>query len=92
MEKLTELKINVPCKSAGNVIHQKEVPFEVYYNEGNYGLKPVLSEGERRVANLPEMLEFRFVDGKPVSSRGTKDGNFHVIQDAVYKLNEQQLL
>jgi hypothetical protein len=92
MEKITTLSVNVPYKSTGNVIRQKEVLFEVFQNDGQYGLRPVLSEAERRVANLPESLQFSFVEGKPVSSRGNKDGNFHVIQDAVSLLRIQNLI
>ena len=92
MEKRAEVRVNVPYRGAGNIIRQKEVSFEVFLDGVQYTLVPVLSEAERRVANLPERLEFNMIEGKPVSSRGPKDGNFHVIQDAVDRLSEMQLL
>jgi hypothetical protein len=92
MEKLTEVQVDVPYKGAGNVIRQREVFFEVFHQGFQYDLVPILNEAERRIANLPESLKFHMVDGKPISSRGQKDGNYHVIQAAVHKLYEQQLL
>jgi hypothetical protein len=92
MEKLTEVQVDVPYKGAGNVIRQRKVSFEVFREDFRYDLLPILNETERRIANLPECLKFHMVEGKPVSSRGQKDGNFHVIQAAVHKLYEQQLL
>ena len=92
MTRLAEVTINVPYKSAGNVIRQKEVVFEVYYNDAQYSIIPRLSEAERRLANLPETLEFQIVDGKVFSSKGAKDGNFHIIQDIAGRLKEQNII
>ena len=92
MEKLAYVQVHVPYKSAGNVIRQHEVSFEVFKDTQYYSLKPMLSEAERRLANLPESLEFSLVEGKAISSRGHKDGNLHVIQDAVQRLQERCLL
>jgi hypothetical protein len=92
MEKLAVVTIHVPYKSAGNVIRQKEVCFEVYQANEGYSIKPVLTEPERRLANLPERLGFHLAKGKAVSDRGARDGNLHVIQDVVTKLKEQRLV
>jgi hypothetical protein len=69
------------------------VDFDLYKGESHYSLIPQLTNDERRIANLPESLDFNLVDGRPISLR-KNDGNFHVIEDAVRKLKEleQQLL
>ncbi len=87
-EKITNIAVNVPLKSSGGVIMQREVQFDLFQADGHYSLRPCLSEDERRIANLPEELNFRFENGKPVSLRGKLDGNFHVIQDAVKLLQK----
>lgn len=91
-QKITNLMIEVPYKSSGGVIHQKPVEFELHRSSGNYKLIPCLSEDDRRIANLPEELNFVMQDGKPVSLRGKMDGNFHIIQDAVAQLEGQDQL
>ena len=88
-DKIATIKIPVPFKSSGGVIRQNEVAFDVYKLDGHYCLKPCLSEQERTVANLPEELNFKMEDGKPVSLRGKLDGNFHVITDAVNLLRKE---
>lgn len=91
-QRITLLTIEVPYKSAGGIIMQKPVEFELYREEEYYTLVPQLTEDERRVANLPEELKFVMSNGKPVSLRGKLDGNFHVIQDAVTQLQGQHEL
>lgn len=92
MEKLTAVTIKIPFKSAGNVIQQKEVEFDVYHDRKQYSLRPILTETERRIANLPETLDFELVAGKAVSTRGAKDSNMHVITDIVEILKKQDLI
>ena len=92
MNKIASLTINVPYKRAGNVISQQPVEFDVYRADEKYSLVPCLDTQEREVANLPPALEFVMEDGKPVSLRGKKDGNFHVIEDSVKQMKEQALL
>lgn len=89
-EKISTLTVDVPYKSSGGVIHQRPVNFDVYKAEDHYSLKPCLGPLELQVANLPEELKFVIENGKPVSLRGKMDGNFHVIQDAVALLQQQQ--
>lgn len=91
-DKITTVTIQVPYKSSGGVIHQHPVSFEVYKVDGHYSLRPCLSESERQRANLPEELGFVLENGRPVSLRGNMDGNFHVIQDVVAVLKEQDQL
>lgn len=91
-EKLKTITVQVPLKSSGGVIHQRNVAFEVFREDGHYSLKPCLPPEERRVLNLPDELNFTMEDGKAVSMRGSMDGNFHVIQDAVKLLQEDRQL
>ena len=91
-QKITNITVQVPLKSSGGVIKQRDIEFEVFQSDSHYTLKPCLTEDERRVANLPEELNFTFDNGKPVSLRGKLDGNFHVIQDAVKLLKEDHQL
>lgn len=90
--KIKNITIQVPLKSSGGIIHQRDVDFEVYELDSHYNLTPCLSADERRVLNLPEELNFVMEDGKPKSLRGIMDGNFHVIQDAVKLLKEEREL
>jgi hypothetical protein len=91
-QKITTVTVQVPYKSSGGVIHQRDVSFDFFKLDGHFSLKPCLSTDERRVANLPEELNFTMENGKPVSLRGKMDGNFHVIQDAVKLLEKEQQL
>lgn len=91
-KKLTTLTLSVPYKRAGNVISQQEVSFDVYRNDDYYSLVPLLNDQEREIANLPQSLKFFMRDDKPVSLRGARDGNLHVIQDAAAKLKEYAFL
>lgn len=88
--KLTTLTIAIPYKRAGNVIMQQPVTFDLYRDDKAYILMPLLDGPELSVANLPVELSFVIENGKPVSLRGAKDGNLHVIQDAVRKLEQEQ--
>lgn len=74
------------------MIRQHDVSFEVYRTDSHYSLRPSLNTSERQLANLPEELNFVLENGKPVSLQGRIDGNFHVIQDAVAVLKEQNQL
>jgi hypothetical protein len=88
-QKINNITVQVPLKSSGGVIMQRDIEFDVYRSDSHYTLRPCLTEDERRVANLPEELNFTLENGKPVSLRGKIDGNFHVIQDAVKQLKEE---
>ena len=91
-QKMTTIDVEVPYKGAGGVIQQHAVRFDVYQIEEGYSLRPCLNPSELRLANLPEELNFLMQSGKPVSLRGPKDGNFHVIQDAVAVLKAKNAL
>lgn len=88
-QKIANVKVLVPYKSSGGIIRQHEVAFDLFRTDKHYSLKPCLPANERQVANLPEELNFTIEEGKPVSLRGKMDGNFHVIQDAVAILKQQ---
>ena len=88
-EQIANLTISIPYKRAGNVIMQEPVDFVLYRTTEYFELIPCLSDEEIRIANLPMQLQFIMEDGKPVSLRGIRDGNFHVINDAVQQLKER---
>lgn len=91
-QKITTITVQVPLKSAGGVIMQRDIQFDLFRAADHYTLKPCLTDDELRVANLPGELNFRLENGKPVSLRGKLDGNFHVIQDALDALGEEHQL
>lgn len=90
--KMASIKISVPYKGPGNTIRQNPVVFDVYSVDGHFKAVPLLDEGERRIANLPQELVFNYEHGKPVSRRGNFDGNFHAIEDIVRELQKQNLI
>lgn len=90
--KLTSISFPVPIRSAGNSIRQEEVTFDVFRDGEGFVLEPQLSVDQLRIANLPHELKFSMKDGKPESARGAKDGNFHVITDAVALLKERHYI
>lgn len=51
-----KVRVEVPYRLAGGVLHNKEVAFEVLWEEGIFKAIPQLDEGERRLANLPPEL------------------------------------
>lgn len=89
LTKITNVKIFIPYKGPGNIVKQNLVEFEVYALDGRYKAVPLLNEHERRIANLPHELLFTHENGKPVSQRGSFDGNFHAIEDIVHELKKQ---
>ena len=91
-EMIANITVSVPYKRAGNVITQEPVNFDLYKNDGHYTLVPCLNADEARIANLPPELNFKMEDGEPISLRGIRDGNLHVIQDAVKQLQESKRL
>jgi len=91
-QKITSVNISVPYKGPGNTIRQNSVEFDVYSEDQNYKAVPLLGEDERRIANLPHELLFVYENGKPVSQRGSVDGNFHAIEDIVKELQKQKLI
>lgn len=92
MSKIANVNINVPYKAPGNTIIQHPVNFDIYAEDERFRAVPNLPENERRVANLPEELLFVYENGKPVSSRGKSDGNFHAIESIVTELRKQNLI
>lgn len=78
MEK--RITVEVPVKSSGNIIHNKNVDFDVFTEDDHFKAVPHLGEDDRRIANLPTELHFKLVNGKGMSLRGIKDGNQHVIE------------
>jgi hypothetical protein len=91
-QKIASINIPVPLRGPGNTIKQSDVVFDVFSEANSFKAVPILNEDQRRIANLPHELLFSYEHGKPVSGRGTRDGNFHAIQDLVLELQKQKLL
>lgn len=79
MEKIANFKIEVPYRSAGNIIKNKNIDFDVYKDGSQYKAAPLCDMEERRMASLPPELSFEFKNGRAESSRGSKEGNIEVI-------------
>ena len=92
INKIASVNISLPYKGPGNTIKQNPVLFDVYSEEGKYKAIPLLNEDQRRIANLPAELNFHCENGRPVSSRGGFDGNFHAIEDIVRELRKKDLI
>ena len=90
--KIANVNISVPYKGPGNIIIQKPVSFDVYSECDYYKAVVLLNEDERRIANLPPELCFFFENGRPISQRGSVDGNAHAIEDIVKELQTQGLI
>jgi hypothetical protein len=90
-KQLISLTFPIPYKSAGNIIRQKEVSFDIYKEGDAYKAVPLLNMDERRLANLPHELVFTHSGGKAISERGIKDGNFHIIEEIAKQLQSQNL-
>jgi hypothetical protein len=88
--KIGDFEVTIPYKSAGNAIQQKPVKFEVFNDDGRYMAHPLLNEDERRVANLPDCLNFTYKNGLTESNRGKHEGNLHVIESLVAALKENK--
>ena len=91
-KKLTDVNVKVPFHGPGNVIHYKEVDFNVYKVDGHYSAIPACSQQDRVLASLPEELTFDFKDGIPESTRGFKDGNLHVIKEIAHHLKAHKIV
>ena len=91
--KIANVQISIPYKGPGNMIKQNPVAFDVYALDGGYYKAiPLLNEDERRIANLPHELQFVYENGRPISKRGSFDGNFHAIEDIVRELKKKNLI
>lgn len=91
-DRIANVNISVPYKGPGNVIRQNAVSFDVFSEDNHYRAVPVLNNDERRIANLPEELLFACENGKPISLRGDRDGNYHAIRDIVHELQKRRLI
>ena len=86
------LTLAVPYRSPGNVIRQKDVVFEIFRDFDTYCITPQLPKNERRLADLPEHLEFTLKNNKPKIHMDITVGNFHIILALVQLLQEQHII
>jgi hypothetical protein len=92
MEKIANFTIEVPYRTAGNIIKNKSVDFDIFKDGTQYMAAPLCDLEERRIASLPPELIFEMKDGKPESARGIKEGNTEVINRIAGRLKQQGLI
>lgn len=92
MEKIASYTIEVPYRSTGNIISNKNIDFDIYKDGMQYKAMPLCSLDERRIANLPPELIFEIKQGKPESIRGIKEGNLELIKKIAGQLKAGGLL
>jgi hypothetical protein len=91
MEKIASFTIEVPYRTAGNMIMNKDIDFDVFKDGSQYKAAALCGLDERRVASLPPELIFEFKNGKPESIRGNNEGNVEVIRRIAGHLKDQGL-
>ena len=85
--KIATVNVNRSYRGTGNIIRHKEVVIDVTKDEENvYTAIPRLSLDERRLANVPDQLQFEIKNGHGYSKRGIKEGNVDLINDIVHQL------
>ncbi|MCU7551717.1 hypothetical protein OCK74_21530 [Chitinophagaceae bacterium LB-8] len=92
MEKIASFTIEVPYRTPGNRIINKNIDFDIFKDGNHYTAAPLCGLEERRIASLPPELSFEFKNGKPLSSRGIKEGNIEVINRIAGLLKEHDLI
>jgi hypothetical protein len=92
MEKIASFKIEVPYRSTGNIIMNKNIDFDIFKDTTQYKAVPLCDLDERRLASLPPELLFEIREGKPQSNRGMKDGNIDLIRRIAGQLKTNGLL
>ncbi len=92
MKKIANFKIEVPYRSAGNTIINKNIDFDIYKDGAQYKAAPLCDLEERRIASLPPELVFEIKNGKPESTRGIREGNIELINRIADQLKEKGLI
>jgi hypothetical protein len=92
MKKIANFTIEVPYRSTGNIIINKNIDFDIYKDGVQYMAAPLCEMEERRIANLPPELIFEMKNGKPQSNRGIREGNTEVIKRIADQLNDKGLI
>ena len=86
MNKTLGVTIPVAFHSAGNVILNKWVGFRVFIDDRSFVAVPLISNDQRRLANLPEKMLFHCHGTTIISSRGVWERNMDVLKDIVHEL------
>lgn len=86
---IKKVTIDVGFRSPGGSITNRPIAFDVSVKDGHYAAIPICNEFDRRLADLPEALEFVIKEKTVQSLRGIKDGNMNVIQDIVATLRKE---
>jgi hypothetical protein len=92
MEKIASFTVEVPYRSTGNIVTNKNIDFDIFKDGAQYTAAPKCDLEERRIASLPPELTFQINNGKPQSNRGAKEGNVELINRIADQLKEQGLV
>jgi hypothetical protein len=92
MKKIASFTIEVPYRSTGNIIRNKNIDFDIFKDTTQYKAVPLCDLDERRMASLPPELIFEIKAGKPESNRGIREGNIEVIRRIAGQLKANGLV
>lgn len=87
-----KINIAVGFRASGGVIHNRPLDFDIFRQDGHYAAIPTCSEDDRRLANLPSVLEFNINAHGVESMRGIKDGNLTLIEDIAATLEKNGMI
>lgn len=86
------LSISVAFRSAGNVILNKMVPFQIYRDGHAFIAAPLISPEQRRLADLLGEMAFECFDTTITSGRGVTERNMDVLKDILKEVSQKGLI
>lgn len=86
MSRLINISIPVAFHSAGNVIMNKMVPFQICQDGNAFIATPLISMEQRRLADLPQEMIFECSGTTIISNRGMGEGKMDVLKDIFQEL------
>lgn len=77
---ISTVTIEVPVRSAGNVVINQPIEFAVFKDSTLYKAIPQAKEEHKRRAILKDEILFSFRPDKAVAAGGINDGNQHIVE------------
>ena len=77
---ISTVSIEVPVRSAGNVVINQPVEFKVYKDSSKFKAVPNCDAEKKRLAMLKDEIVFYFRRDKAVADNGINDGNQHIVE------------
>ncbi len=87
-KQISTVTIEVPMRSAGNVVKNEPVKFEVFKDNALFKAVPLCNDEQKRLATLKDEILFSFRPDKAVAVGGVNDGNQHVVERIGASLKE----